>query len=138
MENGIMRQFSIIVKVTLLKTISWSWNNDFVFLHMPISYSSCKRKEKGVHEKIIQCSTECIVNFSTLLTLLLCSQQLVAGHCLYSFQAQRTQKNLVHCQKHQVFYTTVIYIVSAPLPWNIQCDIYLLLSKSLHCFLDET
>jgi len=53
MGNGIMRQFSISTKITLLKTISQSRNNISALPHAPISYSTCKRKEKEVHEKVI-------------------------------------------------------------------------------------
>lgn len=89
-------------------------------------------------KKIIQCPTQHTISISPLLTLLFCFQQLLAGHPLYSFQAQRTQKDLVHYQKHQFFYTAIIYITSTPLSWNIYCDTYLLLSEPLDHLRNET
>lgn len=93
--NWIMRQFSITMKISLLETVSQSRN--ISALHVPISYSACKRREKAVHETITQCSTQLTANSSTLLTLPLRFQQLLAGHHLCSFQAgkRRTEKGLV-------------------------------------------
>lgn len=49
--NGIMRQFSISIKISLLEIISQS-RNISVLLHVPISYSSYKRRERAVHETV--------------------------------------------------------------------------------------
>lgn len=49
--NGIMRQFSITIKISLLETVSQNMTIS-VLLHVSVFYSSCKRREKAVHETI--------------------------------------------------------------------------------------